>query len=130
MRKICTMLLKKIHLLKNRIDEYIVSKNSIDMYENIEKKIYLKIKNLEENLESLKEDNISKNTKIDELNKKIAFYEKEVLQQGKDLMTVSSILTELYSNVNSIVSFVESSIFESIDNFDDVDDVKKKKTYH
>lgn len=124
------MLLKKIHLLKNRIDEYIDSKNSIDMVEDIEKKFSLEVKNLKDDLESLKEDSIVKNTKIDELNKKIAFYEKEVLQQGKDLMTISSILTELYANVNSIVSFVESSVYESIDSFDDLDDVKKKKTYH
>jgi len=104
------MLLKKIHLLKNKINKFVDSKDTHSIVEDIEKKFSLKIKSLEESFDSLKEDNITKNVKIDELNKKIAYYEKETKSLTQDFIAFSGLLVELYKNVEVIVTSVENNI--------------------
>jgi hypothetical protein len=123
------MLLKKIHLLKNKISEHVYSENISIIIEDIEKKFSLKIKNLEESFDSFKEDNIIKNVKIDELNKKIAYYEKETKALSQDFIAFSGLLVELYKNVEVLVSSIENNM-QDPDMIFEEDFDKKKKTYH
>ena len=123
------MLLKKIHLLKNKISEHVYSENISIIIEDIEKKFSLKIKNLEESFYSFKEDNIIKNVKIDELNKKIAYYEKETKALSQDFIAFSGLLVELYKNVEVLVSSIENNM-QDPDMIFEEDFDKKKKTYH
>ena len=119
------MLLKKIHLLKNKVNAYIDN----EIIKDVEKKFSLKIENLEERVDSLKEDNVIKNVKIDELNKKIAYYEKETKALSQDFITFSGLLVELYKNVEVLVTSIENNM-QDTDMIFEEDFDKKKKTYH
>ena len=115
------MLLKKILLLKNR------AKSFIKYVEDIEKKFELKISSFEKEINILKKENLNKDSKIQDLNKKISSQEKEMQLMSNDFITITAVITELYGSINDLVNHIEVN---NLENIDEIDLEKKKKIYH
>lgn len=127
MRKTYTMLLKKTHLLKkiNKLSKKLDSALS----NKIESKYEDRLKNLEVLINNLQKDNQIKNTKIDDLNKKVAFYESETKNLTNDVVTLTNVVRDVYTLVELILMQVDPDfaykILEEINRKG-----KKKKVYH
>lgn len=121
------MLLKKTHLLKkiNKLSE----KLDNTLSSKIECKYEDRLKNLEELINNLQKDNQIKNTKIDDLNKKIAFYESETKNLTNDVVTLTNVIRDVYVLVELILVQLDpefaSKLIESLSSSN-----IKKKVYH
>lgn len=109
MRKIYTMQLKA-NLLLNKINSFIDRKIS-EVIEEKNKDIY-------KNLENFRVDQIIKNQKIDDLNKKISLYEKENKALLNDILVISNVLKDVFTTVEFLSILLEN----------DFDSNKKKST--
>lgn len=109
MRKIYTMQLKA-NLLLNKIQSFIDRKIS-EVIEEKNKDIY-------KNLENFRVDQIIKNQKIDDLNKKISLYEKENKALLNDILVISNVLKDVFTTVEFLSILLEN----------DFDSNKKKST--
>ena len=121
------MLLKKTHLLKkiNKISEKLDNALS----DKIENKYEDRVKNLENLINNLQKDSKIKNTKIDDLNKKVAFYENETKNLTSDVITLTNVVRDVYTLVELILMQVDpdfaSKVLEELNSYS-----KKKKVYH
>ena len=121
------MLLKKTHLLKkiNKLSE----KLDNTLSNKIESKYEDRLKNLEELINNLQKDNQIKNTKIDDLNKKVAFYENETKNLTNDVVTLTNVIRDVYVLVELILVQLDpefaSKLIESLSSSN-----IKKKVYH
>ena len=121
------MLLKKTHLLKkiNKLNE----KLDRTLSSKIESKYEDRLKNLEGLINNLQKDRQIKNTKIDHLNKKVAFYESETKNLTNDVVTLTNVVRDVYTLVELILMQVDPEfaykILEEINKKG-----KKKKVYH
>ena len=121
------MLLKKTHLLKkiNSLNE----KLDNTLSNKIESKYEDRLKNLEDLINNLQKDNQIKNTKIDDLNKKVAFYENETKNLTNDVVTLTNVIRDVYVLVELILVQLDpefaSKLIESLSSSN-----IKKKVYH
>lgn len=99
MRKIYTMQLKA-NLLLNKIQSFIDRKIS-EVIEEKNKDIY-------KNLENFRVDQIIKNQKIDDLNKKISLYEKENKALLNDILVISNVLKDVFTTVEFLSILLEN----------------------
>jgi len=116
MRKIYTMQLKA-NLLLNKIQSFIDRKIS-EVVEEKNKDIY-------KNLENFRVDQIIKNQKIDDLNKKISLYEKENKELLNDILVISNVLKDVFTTVEFLSILLEND-FNSNKN----KSTNKKKIIH
>jgi len=116
-----THLLKKINSLSEKLDNTLSSK--------IESKYEDRLKNLEDLINNLQKDNQIKNTKIDDLNKKVAFYESETKNLTNDVVTLTNVIRDVYVLVELILVQLDpefaSKLIESLSSSN-----IKKKVYH
>jgi hypothetical protein len=100
----------KANLLLNKIQSFIDRKIS-EVIEEKNKDIY-------KNLENFRVDQIIKNQKIDDLNKKISLYEKENKALLNDILVISNVLKDVFTTVEFLSILLEN----------DFDPNKKKST--
>lgn len=110
--------LKKIKDINNLVESKISSKLN-NYYDK-------KVLNLENDIENLKSDNILKNQKIDELNRKVAFYEKETKDLTNDIVILTNVIQEVYTLFQAVLTNIE---LEGLGIYADESN-KKKKVYH
>lgn len=108
-------LFRKIHHLKNSI----LSIKDVVLF--LERDYVNEIETLKNKIEELDKDNIIKNKKIDDLNKKVAFYEAETKKTTSDITILANTMKDLYFTLETILEFVSMP---------DDDSVIKKKIYH
>ena len=119
------MLLKKTHLLKkiNKLSKKLDSALS----NKIESKYEDRLKNLEVLINNLQKDNQIKNTKIDDLNKKVAFYESETKNLTNDVVTLTNVVRDVYTLVELILMQVDPDFAYKI--LEEINRKGKKRKY-
>lgn len=109
------MLFQKIRHLKDNLSKV------KDFVLFIERDYKNELSNLKSEIKELHRVNDIKNKKLDDLNKKVAFYELETKSVTNDISILANTMKDLYFTLETMLEFVSMP---------DEDDAVKKKIYH